>query len=248
MTTVQDHQPQTFAQALSQLRGAQKPGHGVPAYTRWVNRRIARIAAALSFRMGLSANAVTAISGLVSLAGMVVLVFMPVRPTTGLLAAALLALGYILDSADGQVARLSRSSSPAGEWLDHVVDAIRTPLIHASVLIALFRDDHVGMTWVQYVAVAFMVLSAGHFMSQILADQLTRASSIALRKEETTGNGLRKSLILLPTDTGVVCWLFVLWGFPMIFGLAYGVLLATNLVHAATSMYRKYRSLAMLRR
>ena len=51
----------------------------------------------------------------------------------------LLLLGYALDSADGQVARLSGRSGPAGEWLDHVTDQARTVSLHMAVLIWLYR-------------------------------------------------------------------------------------------------------------
>jgi len=37
-----------FSDTLRALEQAQKPGIGVPAYTRWVNRRIARYFAGIS--------------------------------------------------------------------------------------------------------------------------------------------------------------------------------------------------------
>lgn len=234
---------ESFRGALSRLRQAQKPGGGVPAYTRWINRRVARLAAAIAYGVGLSPNGVTAISGLVSLAGVTVLVLLPVRPWSGLVVAGLLALGYVLDSADGQVARLSGKSSPAGEWLDHVVDAIRTPLMHAAVLLALFRDGHSGLSWTQVVALSFMLLNSGQFMSQILAEQLSRPADLTVGAHD--GGGVNKSLVLLPTDTGVVCWMFALWGIHSAFAVVYFAIFCFHLLHAVTSMYRKYRKLSL---
>ncbi|OAX67752.1 hypothetical protein A5N15_01010 [Rothia kristinae] len=52
---------------------------------------------------------------------------------TAVIAALLFALGYAMDSADGQVARVTGASSPGGEWLDHVVDSVRVPAIHLTV-------------------------------------------------------------------------------------------------------------------
>ncbi|TQN35774.1 CDP-alcohol phosphatidyltransferase family protein [Kocuria rosea] len=134
-TAAPRHRP-SYEEALAGLRAAQKPGQGVPAYTRWVNRPLARYAAARAAAAGLTPNGVTALSAVLSAAGLVVLVAAPPTPATGVVVALLLAAGYVLDSADGQVARLTGTGSPAGEWLDHVVDSIRTPALHLAVAAA----------------------------------------------------------------------------------------------------------------
>ena len=230
----------TFLASLQSLRSAQKSGAGVPAYTRWVNRRLARFVAALAHTVGLTPNAVTALSAGVSLAGLVLLVVLPPSPMLGVLVAALLAFGYLLDSADGQVARLGGTSSLAGEWLDHVVDAIRTPAIHLAVLVGLLgRAD--AEPWLYTVPLVFAVLSAGQFMSQILAEQLGGREGA-----KVPSSGVKQSLVLLPTDTGVLCWCFALWGFLPAFAAGYGALLLLNLVHGGISMRRKYTRLRRL--
>ena len=121
-------------QALDQ---AQKPAQGVPAYTRWVNRRGARVVAAFGYAAGWTPNMVTAMSAVLSVSGMVLLLVLPTAVWTGVPVAALLAAGYLFDSADGQLARLKRTSSKSGEWIDHVVDAFRSPAIHITVAIAV---------------------------------------------------------------------------------------------------------------
>lgn len=239
MTTVTTATRPGFREHLADLNRAQKSGAGVPAYTRWVNRRLARGVAAAAAARGLTPNAVTMLSALLSAAGLAVMI--AVGPTwwSALITAALLAAGYVFDSADGQVARLTGASSPAGEWMDHVVDAIRTPAIHLTVAIAvvLHRPD---LIWLAVVALLFTVMSVGQFMSQILAEQLVRNSG----GETAEADGVRKSFLLLPTDTGVLCWSFALWAFPPLFAVAYSALFAINLVHTAASMRRKYRKLA----
>lgn len=232
----------SFRAGLAGLGSAQKPGAGVPGYTRWVNRRLARFAAAAAHAIGLSANAVTTISALVSSVALVVLITGPVSPSTGLAVAGLLAIGYVLDSADGQVARLSGTSSLAGEWLDHVVDAIRTPAIHLSVFVVLARDGHGAIIPLQFVALTYALLTVGQFMSQILAEQLGRRNSTST---QVLGLGIRQSIILLPTDMGAVCWMFALWGYPQVFAVAYTAMFALNAIHTVISMYRKYRSLKL---
>lgn len=179
----------------------------------------------------------TAASAFVSAVAIALLVAVPAGPVIGVVIAVLLAAGYLLDSADGQVARLQGTGSPAGEWLDHVVDAIRTPAIHMAVLIGFWAMGQPA--WVLGVALAYCLVSVAQFMSQILAEQLARSAKI----DDPPSSGHRQSFVLLPTDTGTFCWMFLLWGFPVVFVIAYTVMFALNTVHSAISMRRKYRKL-----
>jgi phosphatidylglycerophosphate synthase len=229
-----------FPAALEALKGAQKPGAGVPAYTRWVNRRLAQVVAAACHVVGLSPNAVTAISAVLSFSGLALMLVIPAVWWLGFLVGGLLAFGYVLDSADGQVARLSKRGGPAGEWLDHVVDSIRTPAIHLVTFLGLSAGTDVAGP-ILAVPLLFCLLSVGQFMSQILAEQLSGA-----RQPESTAGGVLQSLVLLPTDMGVLCLSFLLWGHPVLFISTYTVLFALGACHAAVSMRRKYSRLAAL--
>ncbi|MCC9205423.1 CDP-alcohol phosphatidyltransferase family protein [Arthrobacter sp. zg-Y769] len=222
---------------------AQKPGAGVPAYTRWINRRLARYAAAAAVALRVSPNLVTAASAVLSLCGLWLLLLRPPGAITGLAAAVLLAAGYVLDSADGQVARVTGRGGPAGEWLDHVVDAVRTPAIHLAVLggWALHTD---ASRLVLVLPLLYCLLSAGHFMSQILAEQLVRRHGPDHRPEPSPSP--LRSFLLLPADTGVLCWVFACWGSEEAFLVAYGCLFLFNLLAGAASMRRKYRTLVSL--
>lgn len=240
-----------FSETLAALERAQKPGHGVPAYTRWVNRRIARYFAAGAVSCGITPNVVTAISALFSMVGIIVLLTLTPSIATGIIVALLLALGYGLDSADGQVARVTGESSPAGEWLDHVVDSIRVPAIHLAVLVGFIRyPEHFSFTgtaggfvsgWaLWWLPMAFTVLTAGHFMSQILAEQLRNNRNTAA----PAAGGTLRSFINLHMDAGTLCWIFILWGFGPIFVVFYVLLFAANAATVILSMHRKYMSLA----
>lgn len=229
-----------YLTARSGLEGAQKPSNGVPAYTRWINRRLARYAAAAAFALRISPNGVTAVSALLTFAGLAFLVYQPFAMHTGVVVAILLAFGYILDSADGQVARLSRQSSLAGEWLDHVVDAVRTPAIHLTTLVSLYLYHEMPL-WYFVVPMAFCLQSVGQFMSQILAGTLAKTSRV-----EVSGKHISKSILLLPTDMGTLCWLFIFWDNKVIFTFAYAILFSLNLAHTAVSMRRKYCKLCSI--
>jgi phosphatidylglycerophosphate synthase len=238
-----------FAAVLADLENAQKPGAGVPAYTRWVNRRAARVIAAAAVRAGIGPNGVSLLSALASFAGLALLALVPAGWAVGVAAACLLALGYIMDSADGQVARVTGTGSPAGEWLDHVIDAVRTPALHLVVRIGFPRWLDAGPALL-LLPLAFTLLAVGHFMSQILAEQLGRQLAAATPGRRATapaeapsGKGPAWSVLLLPVDTGTMCWLFVLWGSPPVFIACYGLLFAVNLVFACISAARKFSTL-----
>jgi CDP-alcohol phosphatidyltransferase family protein len=240
-----------FAETLTALERAQKPGHGVPAYTRWINRRVARYFAAAAVAMGITPNGVTAISAVCSAAGILTLLLAPPTALTALAVALLFALGYGLDSADGQVARVTGASSPAGEWLDHVVDSIRVPCIHLAALVGFIRyPQHFSLTgaadgfpsgWsLWWLPMAFTVLTAGHFMSQILAEQLRNNRKTAA---PSTG-GTMRSFINLHMDAGTLCWIFIVWGFGPLFVVVYALLFAANAATVLLSMRRKYVTLS----
>lgn len=152
------------------------------------------------------------------------------------------ALGYAMDSADGQVARVTGTSSPAGEWLDHVVDAIRTPAQHLAVLVGFIRfENHWPMhgfaLW--WLPMAFSVLTVGYFMSQILAEQLRNNRKTAA----PPAGGTMRSFINLHMDAGTFCWVFILWGWGWGFIAGYGLLFIGFFLTTAMSMRRKYKSL-----
>lgn len=234
--------PRGYRETLQHLGKAQKPGIGVPAYTRWVNRRLARYFAAAAVKLGITPNGVTAISASLSLIGILILLFAEPSWWTGLAIAVFYALGYAMDSADGQVARVTGASSPAGEWLDHVVDAIRTPTQHLVILVGFikYQDHWPASGWsLWWLPMAFAVLTVGHFMSQILAEQLRNKRGTAA---PSSGGNLR-SFVNLHMDAGTFCWIFIFWGWGLGFVIVYGLLFFAFLLTSAVSMRRKFVSL-----
>ena len=164
----------TLRETVGQLSRAQKPSAGTPAYSRFVNRRIGRVFAAAAFLGHRTPNQVSLASGFCSLVGIVLIAL--VRPSLPLALAvtALLVLGYGLDSADGQLARLRGGGSPLGEWLDHMIDSIKIVLLHSAVLISFYRFDAFSNELVLLVPLAYVCMSSVLFFGLILIDQLRR--------------------------------------------------------------------------
>lgn len=236
----------TFADSVRQLRTAQK-GHarGAPAYSVYVNRRIGGVLAAAAHRWGWSPNGVTGLSALHTFVGLALLVALPANWWTGLIVAVLLTLGYAWDSADGQLARLQGASSLAGEWLDHFVDALKIASLHLAVLVALWLHTPAGGSAWGLVPLGFSVVAVVTFFGMLLNDLLKGKVGVASTHARGEGT-LGRSMLLLPTDFGVLCLAFVLWGWNPGFLVAYAALALANaafLALAAVKWYREIRAI-----
>lgn len=226
--------------AWDELSTSQKSGAGVPWYMRVVNRRLGRVLAALGARIGLVPDAMTALSALAFVAGAGLLVAASPSVPSAVLVVLLLQLGFALDSADGQLARLTGRGSVAGEWLDHVVDAGRILLFHLAVGAAIVRHTDLSIAWLVLPAVFGWVASV-RFFAQILAEQLqpeVPAGPAALAPVSP-----RSSWIQLPADTGVVNAVLLLWPWTTAFVLGYGALAAATVLLTAATFVRKLHAL-----
>lgn len=240
----------SYREALHTLKSRQKSGKGAPAYSRFVNRRLGRYLAAAAYQAGLTPNAVTALSGLCSFTGIVLLALLPPSLPLAIAVTAALVLGYALDSADGQLARLRGGGSRSGEWLDHMIDAVKISSLHLAVLIFLFRAGvPADRAWL-LIPIGFTVVAAVSFFGMILNDQLRRASGLA-SGQDAAANPHRsastlRSLLVVPTDYGVLCLVFLLLAWPSVFLVGYGVLFAGSagyLLLAAVKWFRDMQAL-----
>lgn len=228
------------------LGGAQK-GHarGAPAYSVYINRRLGRVFASLAYGIGLTPNQVSLFSAAHTFLAIGLLALAPRTISVGLLIALLLVLGYAWDSADGQVARLRGGGSPQGEWLDHFIDTLKISSLHLAVLVGLYRSGVDGADWQLAVPLLFSVVASVTFTAMLLND-LLKGKHAQASTHERGGGTLARSLLVLPMDFGLVCLVFVLWGWPPVFLVGYGMLalVATAfLALAATKWFREMGSL-----
>ena len=237
-----------YRTTVERLRAAQKPaGRGAPAYSIYVNRRVGRYIAAAAFRAGLTPNQVTLISATLTFAAIAGVAALPASTGLGILAALLLALGYAFDSADGQLARLRGGGTAAGEWLDHVVDAIKTSTLHAAVLLSAFRFlPAVERGWL-LLPVGFGAVASASFAVFLLNDLLKAARS----KQDTTsvirtGSTPLRSLLGAPTDYGVLVYVFLLLGWPAAFLTVYGLLFAASAAYLVVALPKWFRDVRAL--
>jgi len=216
---------------------------GVSLYSRYVNRPLAGILARrLASRV--SPNQMSLVSAMFSVAGIMLLAVVRTSWVVGLLVWLLLAVGFVLDSADGQIARLRGASSTAGEWLDHVLDAVRTVAVHGAVLVAWFR--YFGLPqWRLLIPLVFILVATTLFMGGTLALILGRAGHVSTGSGKWSGLSLR-SLILLPADFGVLSAAFVVLGDRQLFVNIYTGLLMWNIALLGVLCVKWFRELTRL--
>jgi phosphatidylserine synthase len=110
-------------------------------WNRFVARPLAAVVVVPLARTGITPNQVTFATLPVFLAGAVV---MALLPTWGALiaGAAIIELSYVLDCADGQLARLKGTSSPVGAHLDFLMDELKAFALIAAIAIRLWLPAH----------------------------------------------------------------------------------------------------------
>ena len=225
--------PRGLRATLRQLSAAQKGAAGAPLYSRFVNRPLGRVFAAVAFHAGLTPNKVTAISATLTATGLALLALVSPSIPMALAVAACLVLGYAFDAADGQLARLRGGGSPAGEWLDHMVDAAKVASLHLAVAIGLFRFADVDAA-VLLIPLGFCFVDVVIFFAMMLNEALRAQHGAATRAQGPARRvGIARSLLALPTDYGLLALVFALYGATAVFvpvyaalGLAEGAFLA----------------------
>ncbi len=225
----------------AELASAQKSGAGVPWYMRVVNRRLGRLIASAAAQGPWTPNHLTAASLGSFLAAASLICTVDPGAAMAISAVILLQLGFAFDSADGQLARLRGGGSPAGEWLDHVVDSGRHLLFHLAIVIGLYRFADVDEA-VLLIPLAFAVVSTVRFFAQILAEQLAGRDPIA-GPDAVPRFG---TWIQAPADTGVVNVVVLLWPWTTAFLWAYAVIGALNALLLVATLVRRHRELEAL--
>lgn len=124
--------------------------------TEIIGRRIAYPFAVLAKKIGLSANTVTVIAGLSWMASLPLAILAGAVSGGGSRALGLLLwfacgflwnAGYILDMADGSLARMTGTASRRGFYLDYVFHLLFKPAFLASVGLGLFLSHAGGFIW-----------------------------------------------------------------------------------------------------
>lgn len=230
-----------FDYARSRLAGAQKPIASTPAYLRFVNRKAGGLLAAAGYALRLTPTQVTLLSSAASFSAIAVLILHRSTALTGVVVSLLLLLGYALDAADGQLARVRGGGSKAGEWLDHVADIAKISSLHSAVAIAMLRYFELDSLLYLAVPVIFLVANVTQFFGMMLRDKLSAAGPA---HPGTAGSSsLLVAWLLQPLDHGSLALSFLVLGSHTLFLWCYGFLALCTALFAVRSLTKAYRRL-----
>jgi phosphatidylglycerophosphate synthase len=238
-----------MSETMAQLGAAQKSSRGAPAYSRFINRPLGRPLAAVAASLSMTPTHVTLLSAAATLSGIACIALLPATATTSLLVTALLVLGYALDSADGQLARLQRSFSLSGEWLDHLFDALKAVTIHLAVLAAWLRFPDLDQRML-IVPPIFAAVASTFFFGVVAVDLLRRIHRAERPADPAPApappTSVLYALLVAPADYGVLCLLFLTLFLPSVFVPLYTALAVINGLLLLASAMRWHRSLRAL--
>lgn len=235
-----------FSDALKMLSTAQKSAKGVSVYTLFVNRPAGRVLAALAYRIGVTPNQVTVFGALFTFPALLAVALVRPGPVMAFCVFVALAVGFALDSADGQLARIRRSTSVSGEWLDHVLDCAKIASLHMVVLISFYRFFDLPDPLFLLAPMAFQLTAVVIFFAGILTEQLKRKKeqeAVPATPTSAPPSALR-SLLLLPVDYGIVCAMFLFLGSQDLFLRLYCTLLVAHLLILTAFLVKWFRELS----
>lgn len=249
-TTATSSRPRPGYRAnLMALLAAQKPQRGTAAYSRFVNRPAGRLVAAAAHVVGMKPNVATMISAAMSGTALVLLVVAEPTALVGLAVAALLAGGYVMDSVDGQLARLAGSGTLSGEWLDHMVDCVKTCSLHLAILVSWYRFPPVEDRWILLVPIGYEIVQMAMYFGLMSMPALRKRGGAATPAVSAGAEHPLRTWLILPDDYGVLCWVFLLLAWPLAFVAAYSMLFLCGvaiLVLALRKWWRELRALDAL--
>ncbi|MER6569219.1 CDP-alcohol phosphatidyltransferase family protein [Streptomyces sp. NPDC001093] len=235
-----------FTETLRQLSTAQKPAKGVSVYSRLVNRPAGRVMAALALRMGATPNQLTLLGALFTFPALAAIALLRPAPVMSVCVGAALALGFALDAADGQLARIQRSASLSGEWLDHVLDCVRIVTLHSVVLVTFYRFFVLPSPLFLLAPLVFQFAAVVIFFAGILTQKLKGAGAAA--KPAGGSASALGAVLLLPVDYGTTCISFLFLGSPDVFLVLYCGLLLAHVLFLVAFLVKWFRELHQLQR
>ncbi len=235
----------SYRDAVRRLQAAQKPSAGTPLYSRLVNRPLGRRFAALAYLAGLTPNQVTGISALFTFSAIALIATLAPTWWLGILVTALLVLGYALDAADGQLARLRGGGSVQGEWLDHTVDVAKGCALHLAILITAYRHFDLPEAWL-LVPIAYALVDTVMFSSMLLKDLLAAREMGGKAPGSRASTSLLRAIMVIPTDYGFFCLIFLLLAQPLLFFSAYVFLFVCNAIILVLVLRKWFRDMGSL--
>ena len=150
-------------------------------WNKFVARPLAAVVIVPLARTRVTPNQITLVTLPVFLAGAALIAF---RPGWGALCAGvgILELSYVLDCADGQLARLKGTSSPVGAHLDFLMDELKAFALVAAVAVRLWRPAHEARWLLEGLAALVAVAGAISLTTFMRRPEYAAATGAAVAK------------------------------------------------------------------
>jgi len=116
-----------------------KKRHDINWFTEWVARPPAAVVVYALRATPITPNQVTFVSAVIAASACAMFALLPGHAWL-VAAAAVFELSFVLDCADGQLARLRKKASPLGHLLDFLMDELKAMLLYGCVTIRLWRE------------------------------------------------------------------------------------------------------------
>lgn len=207
----------------SLIAASKKPSGSI--YTRYVNRNAAIPLTYLFWRLDLHPNTISLISSVVTHTGLVILLALKASVPVVVSAYLLLVLGYMLDSCDGQLARVSGKTSKRGELLDHSLDMVKLLTFNMTLGYLLLMDAIAGTLAFNMVLTAIglnLLCQPAHFFVISLKDAILGSPQQMNAVQRVRGVG---ALLRNAADYGLFMMMILLLPWAQMFlyvYLAYG--------------------------
>jgi len=124
---------------IAAIYRASKKQRDINRFTEWIARPPAAVVVYVLARTPITPNQVTFLSTVVAAGAAAMFALLPGHAWL-IAAAAVFELSFILDCADGMLARLRKIASPLGHLLDFLMDELKAMFIFGCVAIRLWQD------------------------------------------------------------------------------------------------------------
>ena len=172
------------------------------AVNRWATSHAAALAAYMSARLGLTPNQVTLLSLVCGLVGFLLAFGLPVsRPEISIAVIVIFAeLTFILDCADGLLARVTGTATPYGNLIDHTLDVASQSCALSAVFVYTYRaglslQNPELANAALVVGFLFLVARTTRHTAIHLSGSLFGEQSTALRSKGNVLNRVLKNLL-----------------------------------------------------
>lgn len=125
---------------IAAIYKASKKKKDINWYTEWVARPPAAVVVYLLRNTPITPNQVTFLSAFVAVGACAMFALLPGSWLWLVVAAVVFEFSFVLDCADGQLARYRKIASPLGHLLDFLMDELKAMMLYASVAARLWQE------------------------------------------------------------------------------------------------------------